>query len=145
MRREKVENDMSMQGRPMTLGKKIKELRKLKRWRQQDVADKTGLKRSHIARIEHDDYDNWELDTIVRLAKGFEIHPHVLLVATGLFDGLFDSELGLVNFHALGNDPDLQVFFSQDWADLSRSEKELVRMSVQVSKQAKDKRLGKTG
>jgi transcriptional regulator with XRE-family HTH domain len=121
----------------MTLGKKIKELRKLKGWRQQDVADKTGLKRPHISRIERDDYDNWELDTIAKLSKGFEIHPRVLLVASGLFDGASTS-------NALANDPDMQVFFTQDWPDMSQSEREIVCLTIRAMKQAKDKRLGKT-
>lgn len=143
MRRKQSNSDAEMLVRPMTLGKKIKELRKLKHWRQQDVANKTGLKRSHIARIERDDYTNWELETIKRLAYGFKIHPHVLLAASGLFDGMFDDPQAKVNFSTLSEEPALQVFFSQDWPELSQSEKEIIQITIRAIKEAKDKRLGK--
>lgn len=143
MRTKQYVDNQSMIGRPMTLGKKIKELRKLKHWRQIDVANKTGLKRSHIARIERDDYNNWEVETIKRLALGFEIHPHVLLAASGLFDGLFDDPQAKVSFSTLSDEPALHIFFSTDWPEMTKSEREIVQIVIRAAKEAKDKRLGK--
>ncbi len=144
MGRKSKRNSMPEPDAKMTLGKKIYELRKLRRWKQADLAKRSGVPRGHISRIENNDYQTWHLDTIVKLAKGFEIHPHVLLTATGLFNGLFDSELGLVNFQALAGEPSLQVFFAQDWPEMSKSEKEIIHLTIRAMKEAKDKRLNKT-
>jgi len=126
----------------MTLGKKIYELRKLKRWKQSDLAVRSGMPRGHISRIECNDYRTWHLDTLMKLAKGFDIHPHILLQAIGYFEDKF-TDISNCKLDMLSQEPDLQIFFTTDWAEMSQSEKELVRRVVQVAKQAKDQRLGK--
>lgn len=49
-------------------GKRVRELRKLKGWSQEELADKAGLHRTYVGTIERGE-QNVSIDNIERLAK----------------------------------------------------------------------------
>jgi transcriptional regulator with XRE-family HTH domain len=62
----------------ITLGHKIKILRKAQNWAQQELADKVDVHVTHISRIESDQYTP-SLELLKRLAKTFQVTTDYLL------------------------------------------------------------------
>ena len=60
------------------LGKRIRRLRKLRGWKQVELAVHLGLTRPHVVRIERGDYDV-HLSTLQTIAKGLGISMSRLL------------------------------------------------------------------
>ena len=61
------------------LAKRIRELRKKRGWTQQELADKADLVMRHIQRLESGKPPAIELDSMVKLAKAFQITLSTLL------------------------------------------------------------------
>ena len=61
------------------LAKRIRELRKKRGWTQQELADKADLAMRHIQRLESGKPPAIELDSMVKLAKAFQITLSTLL------------------------------------------------------------------
>lgn len=63
----------------MRINEKIKSLRKQKDMTLEDVAKKVGVSRQTIQRYESGVISNIPYDSIMRLAKAFNVHPGVLM------------------------------------------------------------------
>ena len=61
------------------LARRIRELRKARKWTQQELADAADMAMRHIQRLESKKPSAIELDSIVKLAKAFSIDTYVLL------------------------------------------------------------------
>lgn len=123
--------------RKMTLGKKIVKLRKLYGWTQEDLAVQSGLKRSHISRLEKDDFRKPSADSLFRLAQAFRIQPRELFHALGYPVDEVYPPTDLVE----KLDIDIRVFLSNDWPVMNEQERNLVRRILWAVKAAKDDRL----
>ena len=63
----------------MHTGTKIKQLRKLNGWTQEELGEKLGVKKSAIQKYEKDEIVNLKLATIKKLCNVFEIPPGQLI------------------------------------------------------------------
>jgi transcriptional regulator with XRE-family HTH domain len=124
----------------VSLGKKIKELRYLRGWTQEELAEAAQLRRGHIARLERNNYKRPTGDTFMKLAKALRIHPSELFYAAG-----YDINDVCTSGELVGKlDPDIFVFFQDDWPALTDEERALVRRILRVVKEGKDERVKKT-
>ena len=60
------------------IGKRIEELRKMKKWTQAQLAEKSDISREQISRYEHDKQDP-DFSTCIRLANALEVSINSLL------------------------------------------------------------------
>jgi len=121
----------------MTFGENIKALRKLNGWTQQEVADRAGLIRSHIGRIEHNDIKECTFGTLLGLAKAFSVDSREILKIAGIEELCGDCNTGEpLRDLAL----DIRVFLAVDWPGLNDNEQELLRLAIRTVKQSKDSR-----
>ncbi len=67
----------------MSLGKYIKEVRLSRGLSQWELSRLSGLGRSHISRLELDDYQHPSAETFLALAKALKVHPNELYEAAG--------------------------------------------------------------
>lgn len=111
------------------LALKIRELRDVKHWTQEELAERAGLKRSHIQRLEHGDYKESKLSTLVKVARAFGIYPQTFLASLGVIDmrefyeGSDSDKVLNLRLEA----PDIWLFFTEYWDNLDSDTKELVR------------------
>ena len=83
----------------MTLGERIRQLRKKMRWKQGTLSEVTGLSIPYISDIERD-VVNPSLKVLKRIAEAFDLHISSLLEVV---DGMHE-------LHATGN---LQIFLQE--------------------------------
>lgn len=75
----------------MTFGENLKRLRRDKGWTQGDLAERAGIKPSHISTMEKSDAADPKLSTLYKLLQALECSPNTLLLdddsvsARGLF------------------------------------------------------------
>jgi len=67
----------------MSLGKYIKAVRHRRGISQWELSRLSGLTRSHISRLELDDYENPKAETFLSLARALKVHPNELYQAAG--------------------------------------------------------------
>lgn len=67
-----------------TIASRVKELRKGCQWNQAQLAEKVGVTRSQITRLESGETQNVNSDLIVKLAKVFSVTTDYLLCVTGI-------------------------------------------------------------
>lgn len=72
------------------LGQKVKQIRIRKNWKQDTLADKAELTQGEISKIENGNIKIVKEDTILKLAKAFEIEPIALARGT-IFEPLFNA------------------------------------------------------
>ena len=70
----------------MSLGKYIKAVRHRRGISQWELSKLSGLTRSHISRLELDDYKDPKAETFLSLARALKIHPNELYQAAGYVD-----------------------------------------------------------
>ncbi len=70
----------------MSLGRYIKEQRLSRGLSQWELARLSGLGRSHLSRLELDDYDHPSAETFLALARALKVHPNHLYQAAGYVD-----------------------------------------------------------
>jgi len=70
----------------MSLGKYIKAIRRRRGISQWELSKLSGLTRSHISRLELDDYENPTAETFIALAKALKVHPNELYEAAGYIE-----------------------------------------------------------
>jgi transcriptional regulator with XRE-family HTH domain len=70
----------------MSLGKYIKAVRLNRGLSQWELSRLSGLGRSHISRLELDDYDNPTAETFLSLARALKVHPNELYEAAGYIE-----------------------------------------------------------
>ena len=70
----------------MSLGKYIKAVRERRHISQWELSKLSGLTRSHISRLELDNYDNPSAETFLTLAKALKVHPNDLYEAAGYIE-----------------------------------------------------------
>jgi transcriptional regulator with XRE-family HTH domain len=70
----------------MSLGKYIKAVRNRRGISQWELSRLSGLTRSHISRLELDDYENPTAETFLALARALKIHPNELYQAAGYIE-----------------------------------------------------------
>jgi transcriptional regulator with XRE-family HTH domain len=70
----------------MSLGKYIKAVRRRRGISQWELSKLSGLTRSHISRLELDDYENPTAETFLALAKALKVHPNELYEAAGYLE-----------------------------------------------------------
>ncbi len=70
----------------MSLGKYIKAVRRRRGLSQWELSRLSGLTRSHISRLELDDYENPTAETFLTLAKALKVHPNELYQAAGYIE-----------------------------------------------------------
>jgi len=70
----------------MSLGKYIKAVRHRRGISQWELSKLSGLTRSHISRLELDNYKNPKAGTFLALAKALKIHPNELYQAAGYME-----------------------------------------------------------
>ncbi|MDD5519075.1 MAG: LexA family transcriptional regulator [Candidatus Omnitrophica bacterium] len=70
----------------MSLGKYIKAVRRRRGISQWELSKLSGLTRSHISRLELDDYENPTAETFLALAKALKVHPNELYQAAGYIE-----------------------------------------------------------
>lgn len=67
----------------MSLGEKLRELRKNKGWTQEEVAKRTSLGRGYIAQLERNIVARPSADTFLKIAQAFNINERELYQAAG--------------------------------------------------------------
>jgi len=67
----------------MSLGQYIREQRLTRGLTQWEMARLSGLGRSHLSRLERDDYEHPSAETFLALARALKIHPNCLYEAAG--------------------------------------------------------------
>jgi len=67
----------------MSLGKHIREVRLQRGLTQFELSKLTGLTRSHLSRLELDDYHRPSAETFLALANGLKVNPRELYEAAG--------------------------------------------------------------
>ncbi len=67
----------------MGVGDKIRELRRLKNWSQQDLANKTGIIRATISQFELNMVRDPSADKLLKIAQALEVDVKVLYSAAG--------------------------------------------------------------
>lgn len=67
-----------------TIASRVKELRKGRQWNQAQLAEKVGVARSQITRLESRETQNVNSDLIVKLAQVFGVTTDYLLCVTGV-------------------------------------------------------------
>ncbi len=70
----------------MSLGKYIQAVRHRKGISQWELSRLSGLTRSHISRLELDDFENPKAETFLSLARALKVHPNELYQAAGYTD-----------------------------------------------------------
>lgn len=70
----------------MSLGKYIKAVRHSRGISQWELSKLSGLTRSHISRLELDDYANPTAETFLALSKSLKVHPNELYQAAGYIE-----------------------------------------------------------
>ena len=73
-----------------TLAHHVKRLRQERGWSQLQLAEASGLHRSHVCRLEHGLY-NATINTVDEIANAFGVHPGVLLEPPADVDSRNDS------------------------------------------------------
>jgi transcriptional regulator with XRE-family HTH domain len=63
---------------------RVKELRKLKDWTQEELAERSGVGRVTIARMEAGQTTRVEFDVLEKLAAAFDVAPGYLIVSAEL-------------------------------------------------------------
>jgi len=71
----------------MSLGKYIKAIRRRRGLSQWELSRLSGLTRSHLSRLELDDFENPSAETFLSLARALKIHPNDLYQAAGYIEG----------------------------------------------------------
>jgi transcriptional regulator with XRE-family HTH domain len=71
----------------------VKRLRQERGWSQLQLAEASGLHRSHVCRLEHGLY-NATINTVDEIANAFGVHPGVLLEPPADVDSRNDSRRG---------------------------------------------------
>lgn len=66
---------------PITI--RLRELRAAKGWSQNELAERSGVRRVTISRIENDQTSGIEFDTLERLGKALGCDPAFLIVKKG--------------------------------------------------------------
>ncbi len=56
-----------------TIAAQIKALRDQRRWSQKELGDRAGMKQSQISRLENVNYSGWTIQTLLRLARAFDV------------------------------------------------------------------------
>ena len=51
----------------------IKSLREMREWTQEELGKRAGMKRNAISRLENPDYGDFTINTLLRLAKAFDV------------------------------------------------------------------------
>jgi len=70
----------------MSLGKYIRAVRRRRGLSQWELSKLSGLTRSHISRLELDDYENPTAETFLSLARALKVHPNELYQAAGYIE-----------------------------------------------------------
>ncbi|MDD5701455.1 MAG: LexA family transcriptional regulator [Dehalococcoidales bacterium] len=70
----------------MSLGEYIKAVRHQRGLSQWELSRLSGLTRSHLSRLELDDFENPSAETFLSLARALKIHPNDLYQAAGYID-----------------------------------------------------------
>jgi transcriptional regulator with XRE-family HTH domain len=70
----------------MSLGKYIKAVRRHRGISQWELSRLSGLTRSHISRLELDDYENPTAETFIALSRALKVHPNELYHAAGYIE-----------------------------------------------------------
>jgi transcriptional regulator with XRE-family HTH domain len=78
----------------MSLGKYIKAVRQRRGISQWELSKLSGLTRSHISRLELDDYENPTAETFLLLARALKVHPNELYQAAGYIEEHFRFRKG---------------------------------------------------
>ncbi len=67
----------------MSLGSKVRELRRDMSWSQQQLADRSGVGHAYISRLERDGFKNPSADILLRLARALKVDIEQLYEAAG--------------------------------------------------------------
>jgi transcriptional regulator with XRE-family HTH domain len=70
----------------MSLGEYIKTARRRRGLSQWELSRLSGLTRSHLSRLELDDFDSPSAETFLSLAKALKVHPNDLYQAAGYIE-----------------------------------------------------------
>lgn len=70
----------------MSLGEYIKTIRHRRGLSQWELSRLSGLTRSHLSRLELDDFENPSAETFLSLAKALKVHPNDLYQAAGYIE-----------------------------------------------------------
>src|SRR5512137_825540 len=70
----------------MSLGEYIKTIRHRRGLSQWELSRLSGLTRSHLSRLELDDFENPSAETFLSLARALKVHPNDLYQAAGYIE-----------------------------------------------------------
>jgi transcriptional regulator with XRE-family HTH domain len=70
----------------MSLGEYIKTVRRRRGLSQWELSRLSGLTRSHLSRLELNDFENPSAETFLSLAKALKVHPNDLYLAAGYIE-----------------------------------------------------------
>jgi len=66
---------------PSGFGAKLRGLRRAKGWTQKELADRAGISRQTVIRVESDANRRLDYDVLERLAEAFAVDPAYLIVS----------------------------------------------------------------
>ena len=81
--------------REIDIPAQLKNLRKLRKFTQDDLAEKTGMKQSAICRIERSRQANWELETLVKMAEALNARLSVVIEPFEIVAARYKAEVGI--------------------------------------------------
>ncbi|CAI6087236.1 helix-turn-helix domain-containing protein [Cohnella sp. JJ-181] len=116
----------------MTIGKNVKQYRKLRKLTQVELAEKSNLSRSYLADLEGDRY-NPSVETLTSIAKVLQVGVHVLLGEESNEAPLNDKEERDIakKLEAMMDELESDTALSFHGEPLDDEEKELLRISLE--------------
>lgn len=116
----------------MTIGKNVKQYRKLRKLTQVELAEKSNLSRSYLADLEGDRY-NPSVETLTAIAKVLQVGVHVLLGEESTEAPLNDKEERDIakKLEAMMDELESDTALSFHGEPLDDEEKELLRISLE--------------
>ncbi len=111
----------------MRFGTALRKLRKKKGLSAVHLGDISGVSRSYILRLEYEQERRPTLDVVLKLARGLGVDAIELLRAAGYKGDQNEAESKDPIL-----EPELELFFSGEWNELSDEEKDWVRRTIRM-------------
>jgi transcriptional regulator with XRE-family HTH domain len=105
LRDKEFRNQFFRTERELDIPAQLKNLRKLRKLTQEELAEMVGTKQSAICRIERSQEANWELETLVKIAEALDARLSVVIEPYEAVIACYRSERVTAHSSAAGEPP----------------------------------------